>query len=740
MNRKVSFVVLSSTAIAIALLLPNSASAQATSDTDTDARSTDIVVTASRRNVDLQDLPAAVTAIGADRISELGARAKDDLVYVSPGLSFTDSGAGRQNFTIRGVQALSGEATTAFYVDETPVSRGTEAQFDIRLFDVDRVEVLRGPQGTLFGASSMGGAIRVITRKPDTEEFAIRTEGRLSTTRNGHVGYDINAAINIPIIADKLAVRVVGFKERVSGFVDNFDLSIDAGGNAVVGALAKSPTGDRDLYGVRVSTRLEATENLAITASFNLQDSKFIGVSGEDIDPTDLTSGLVEGALRQSRAFIERPGNRSHQYNLTAEYTGDAVSIVSSTSYSRSRDEASEDFTRRFGPAFGLPELDVSQVARGWEFTQEARIFSTGDRKFNWLLGGFYTDSNVKATQLLRDRSTPAFDSLFTFISVTPNSEYSFFGELSYKITDRLTATGGLRRYSTTRKFNNTTLAGPLTGPNDDISVGNATKTGLTYKALLSYEASNDVLLYLSATTGYRSGGPNSTVPSPTGPITPAPFSPDKVTQFELGWKASLLDNRITLNGAAYYLLWNNIQIPVIDPTGDFTFTGNGGKAHTAGLELELSVEIANGFTINSNVSIQEAKFDEAVATLDVIKGDRLPNVPKFGGSISANYETAIGATSKFYAQGIYSYAGKTINNVTRDANGNIISFDNLGGYGLLNLSAGIRRGPIEFGLFARNLTDERGLIGRRRSGAAGVFTQQYVAPRVLGIEFKADF
>lgn len=725
-------------AVIALLLMPAAVAAQSVSNTgNSDA---DIVVTATRRSVELQKLPAAVTAIGEARIEAIGARAKDDIAYISPGVSFTDTGAGRQTFTIRGVQALSGEATTALYIDETPVARGAEAQFDIRLFDIDRVEILRGPQGTLFGASSMGGAIRVITRKPDLQNVGVNFDARLSGVRNGNLGFDVNAAVNIPIIKDKLALRIVGFRERIAGFIDNFDLTIDPDGAAVVGPLVERNVGDRDLYGVRAALKLQATDELAVTATYYLQDSKFNGVAGEDNDPTDPGSGLVTGALRQSRAFIERPGNNAQQYNLTAEYTGEHVAVISSTSYSRGRDTAQEDFTRRFGAAFGIPELDVFQVARGEEFTQEARIVSQGDGRFNWLVGGFYTDSKQRAVQELRDRTDPALGSLFTFQSSNPNTEYSFFGELSYKLSDRLTASGGVRRYTVTRRFDNLTLAGPLSGPEDDRSVGEATLRGWTYKALLSLQANDNNLVYTTVASGYRPGGPNSSVPSVDGPITPPPFAPDKVTNFEVGWKSSWFDRKLTLNMAAYYLLWDRIQVPVSDPSGDFTFTGNGGKAHSLGFEVELQAEPAKGLVFNATASALSARFDNDVPTLGVLDNDRLPSVPEFTASLQASYSGQLTPDLGFFATGLYSYTGVSFSNLTRDADNNIATLDRLGRYSLVNLEAGLNLGTASISLYVRNLGDTRGLVGRRRSGTFGAETQQYVQPRTLGIAVRASF
>ncbi|WP_374147034.1 TonB-dependent receptor [Sphingomonas sp. 28-63-12] len=722
--------------------------------TDSDS---DIVVTASRREVKLQDLAQSVTAISADTLYERGARSKEDIVYATPGLSYTDIGGGRQNFVVRGISANSGLPVTAFYIDETPVQQLGSYNYDLRLFDVDRVEVLRGPQGTLYGTSSMGGTIRTITARPEFNKLGAVFESKVSGTSHGGVNYDVNLAVNIPLVDDRLALRVVAYKEHVTGFVDNYQLLKDAAGNFSLGDRIAKNVGDRDIYGGRAALRWAPSDRLTVTGTYYLQDSSFDGVTSEDVDP-DI--GLVARGLRQARTFNEGPAYRAQQGNLTINYDFGWSSLISSTSYAWADGIDSVDFTRQlFGTLqfFNASEADggaglgdgrvltnvtsvpLRQDSNEYSFTQEVRLASSGDGPIGWIIGGFYNKGKISALQLLGAPNIAQYlgplapaDNLFSYDAFNKQEEYSFFGELSWKVTDRLQLTGGLRRYDIRREFGSLTKGlFNLQNSFDDVFIGTtdagiSTKTGITYRGLISWKATDDVLLYGTVSTGYRPGGPNAAIP---GQPTPPAYAPDRVQQFELGWKTAWFDNHLILNGAAYYIKWPNVQVPIGTPDGNFSYTANVGQAHTEGLELEMQARPFKGFDLTSSIGIQRAVFDRAEPLLDVDKGDPLPNIPRFTANVQANYEWQLSGGWTGFAQATYSHVGRRVTNANQGIE--------LGAYDLGGLRAGVRINRAEIAVFVNNLTDERAELGRETRGIDRLL---YNPPRTVGLAFKGKF
>ncbi len=730
------------------------------------ASDSDIIVTASRREVRLQDLAQSVTALSSDTLYERGARSKEDIVYSTPGLSYTDIGGGRQNFVIRGISAESGIAVTAFYIDETPIQQLGSYNYDLRLFDVDRVEVLRGPQGTLYGTSAMGGAmggaIRTITNRPEFNDFAAVFEGKVSGTKSGGTNYDANLAVNIPLVDDRLALRVVAYKEHVTGFVDNYQLLKSPDGVFSLGNLVEKNIGGRDIYGGRAALRWSPSSDLTLTATYYLQDSSFNGVTSDDVDP-DL--GLVSGGLRQARTFNEGPAYRAQQGNVTANYDFHFASLISSTSYAWAEGIDSVDFTRQLfstlqyfnndpgpdpdnplGAGLGdgrqlvnVTSVPLRQTSSEYSFTQEVRLASSGTGPFGWIIGGFYNKGKISALQLLAAPNISQYlgdlapgDNLFSYDAFNRQEELSFFGELSYKLTDRLQVTGGLRRYHIKRDFGSLTKGlFNLQTSLDDVFIGTTdmgsnSKTGVTYRGLISWKATDNTLVYGSISTGYRPGGPNAAIP---GQGTPPPFEPDRVQQFELGWKTSFLDNRLILNGAVYYIKWTNIQVPILTSDGNFSFTGNVGKAHTQGLELEIEARPFTGFTLSTSIGAQEAVFDKSEPLLDVDEGDPLPNIPRFTGNVQAGYEWQLAKNWTGFVEASYSHVGRRVTN----ANENV----ELGSYDLAGLRGGVRINKSGVSLFVTNLLDERAQLGREQRGIDRIL---YSQPRTIGIAFKGSF
>ena len=448
--------------------------------------SDEIVVTATRRDLKVSDIPLSISALGQDTLTTRGVRDSGDIAYVAPGLSVVTDNTGTENISVRGIVALGIVATTAYYIDETPISQLGGGYFTPRYFDVERVEVLRGPQGTLFGASAMGGAIRIITKRPNLSriEGTVRAEG--STTRLGKENGVVDGAVNIPIINDLLALRVTGFYEKQSGWSKSFTpvFSDDPADYATINGDsgvayqgftgAGKRVGDQTVYGGRAALLLQPSDAVKLTASYHWQKRKNDGYSNSD---SSIGLGLGQSGpdLRQARSFAEFRNLRSQLANLTGEFDAGFAKLTSSTSYEWNKEFRQNDTSAlllgNVVGALGAVPRDASGQAgvaiitkqKKNSFTQELRLVSAGDGPFSWILGGYYNRSKFNQGQDVPARGlTNALvgspfeglapnDSFATTIISDDFKELSFFGEAGYKVTGKLTATFGIRRYSIDR-------------------------------------------------------------------------------------------------------------------------------------------------------------------------------------------------------------------------------------------------------------------------------------------------
>jgi iron complex outermembrane recepter protein len=749
----------------------------------------EIVVTATRRDLKISDIPLSISALSQDVLVTRGVRDSADIAYVAPGLSVTSDNSGSESLSVRGIVALGSVATTAFYIDETPISQLAGGTFSPRYFDIERVEVLRGPQGTVFGASAMGGVIRVINKRPSLSRFegTVRAEG--STTRLGSQNYVVDGALSVPIVNDVLALRVTGFYEKQAGWVKSFtpifsnDLTdyvgavTDDAGQPVADPVTGEPVlasgvayqgftgpgkrvGDQTVYGGRASLLFQPADALKLTATYHWQQRKNDGFNNADVS---VGLGLPGSDFRQARSFAEFRNLRSQLANLTGELDAGFATLTSSTSYEWNRESAQTDGSPfLFGILVdgGVPTIPrdslgqagafVLERAKKSSFTHETRLVSSSDGPFNWILGGFYNRSNLNQSQNFTIRgltetlagSVP--DDSFGASSLSRRvSEISFFGEAGYKLSDKLSATIGLRRYSiTTRSSGN--VSG-LIGGGGGLIVDPVEfkENGVTYKAVINYKPDDQFLLFAGYTTGYRPGGANS---PPIGPddIIPTGYKSDKLTQYELGWKSNWLDRALTVNGAVFYIDWSDIPTGVLAPSG-LAYIINGPKARNYGAELEFVIRPTKGFDVSFGLTVLNAKYsrdfvDTTGAGLQIRKGDRLTNVPDITLNAALNYEWSIGS-------GANARIGANIVHVTKrgqTANDRVAP---LPGFVNAGLSAGVNFGKFDVSVFARNVFDTRAKVGDSPVGnevAGGVFGevnyQSYLQPRTIGASIELKF
>ncbi len=722
----------------------------------------EIVVTALKRSTNLQETPISISAVTGDTIANSGVQSIADLNASVPSLTFVDGGPSSRRVVIRGIQA-AGEPTVGTYYDETPVTGAIGAGNDaggstpeLRLFDVERVEVLRGPQGTLYGSGSMGGTLRVIYEKPkfDTE---VAADVSLSSTRGGGVNYEGSAMVNLPVVEDKIAVRAVGFYRNAEGYIDNTTLNIEN-------------INDQKSYGGRLLVRLRPTEDLTIDAA------AYINRSRTDTNAWTLTSGKFK-----SDALTRQPVRDDLElYSLTANYDFGGVTLTGIVSYLERDLDAISDVSRfirstrtaagcaaRVGGGaactptqltnyFALVDSQSSsalypqQTMSSW--TAELRLSSDGSGPFNWTVGGFFSDrdTHVANPQVNTDPVTgrviePQQIATIRFIDDSLR-QVAVFGEFSYDVTDKLNLTAGARYFKYDKDISGQTtigsiLVGAVVRP---LSFVDSSEDGTAFKFNASYKITPDVMLYAEAAQGFRPGGANQVI-GLAQELTP--YTSDSLWNYEIGLKNTLFDRRLTLNIDAFQIDWSDMQITGRTPNGAFAFITNAGKARVRGLEVEATIRPAEGFSITGNASYIDAKLRENQANANVsapgLKGDRIPYVPKFSAGIAAQYQWALSDTLSGFARIDANTVGGSYSDFRPSGQPTVNFTRYIDNYQLANLRLGVEGPDNRWGayLFVTNLFDSTA-ITRATSSAIAVSRTlvNSATPRTIGANFRTRF
>jgi len=752
------------TSLAAPAWAQNSAPATASADADSQTEVADIIVTATKRGDEaLRNVPIAIQALTGDTLTKSGATQFSDYATRVPSLSFQDLGPGDKKYIIRGINS-TGAATVGAYYDEAVISAdnrndGGGRNTDIRLYDIERIEVLKGPQGTLYGASSESGTIRIITKKPDMLNFGGYIAGELSATHKGGTNYNINGALNLPIVEDRLAARVVGWYVDDSGFIDQ---------TRVPSGLLKNVNNDRTSGG-RATLRYTPTENFALTASATIQDTHsngssrytppgtlsfstvgFPAVPGGDLINTDLTRSPLDDKVKI--------------YSLTGEYDFGSGSLVATTNYFDRRMR----FTFDSSPIlffFGVPIPGITiqpQSRRIW--SNELRYASKFDGPFNFVLGGFYSHEKsdfdvevVRSNDLGEPRgpftrlnsddalSNPNGNTFFGRFDNNRLSQYAVFGEATFAFTPELKATVGARYFH--NKLNSTQeTTHPFGGfgPNPPgVLQNSANDHKTTFKGNLSWKPNESVLVYATAAQGFRTGGLNQAdLPFASG--IPRSYDSDSLWNYELGTKLTLADKRLRIDAAVYHIDWSNIQVRAVDSTGAFPFTTNAGGASVDGVEADINAVIARGVTLAAGGSYQNAKLtsDQPGPTPRPgnlgLDGDRIPNVPRFGGSVNLDVDRPLSGTFNYLIHADVSYHGSS--HTTLAANTTRDPFDvRLQSYTLVNLRLGIKNDLWTAAVFARNLFDKRAQVDAI-SSSQDPLALITVRPQTFGVSLSRKF
>ena len=792
MSRKI---VIAGVASGLACLVPLTALAQAAATAAGPAASTPsgeiarVVITAQKRKEDIRDVPLSVSVLSGEQLQAQQITTVEDLTRNVPNISFSSQGGpGLGTVEIRGVSSQAGAATVSVYLDDVSLttrnlySQGTA---EPRFFDLQDAEVLRGPQGTLYGASSLGGTIKFISRQPDLKNFSGSTTETMSWTQKGAVNYQMQGILNIPLVKGQSALRIGVERGHDSGYVDQVDgsgnkiskginhddytvlklaLKADIGdGWSVTPALfaQKTNTGDIDAtysalprFETSKTVREPGHDTLAVPSVTLSGDTSFGTFTGVWSGYNRRFNRIQDGTSINDPSYaVLTPGQQGTDLVAALDSLSSAVQLKNKIDQqSIELRMTSKDYDPKSGSAFTwiggmyLQDATTSVYDNEPVFGVQAAFAAAGvdPGDPNQLDGGFPGDF--------------ANDSSYYSVRHYHDRQASVFGELTYHLTPALALTGGLRQLYATQKFTREALPLFYDGPTPSTpgyagqpSV-DAKWNATTPSIKLNWEPVKDVALYANVSKGVRLGGANRPVPdtplveqnlSELGlpPGVPASFAPDSLWSYELGSKMDLMDHRVTLNVAAFLLKWKNIQQDITLSDAGFDYETNVGNATSYGLEAELKARVTQSLTLSAAVGLTHATFDAdnpAFGLADdgkdnIRKGDSIEGVPRASASLGADYHWALNDSLNAFVRANGQWTGKSHGTVFRgDAD-----YDRAA-YFTADASAGANWDKWEVTFFVKNLNNNHTQI--QHPNVQNVSEAYYLRPRTLGVSANYEF
>jgi len=725
----------------------------------------EIVVSARRREEALTDVPASITAFSSDFLDKQNIQSFTDYATKIPNLSFQYGQGGSllwsgdRETTIRGVV---GTGTTAYYINDTPIPASVSPQ----TLNLERIEVLKGPQGTLFGASSMGGTLRFITSKPSLHEDMSTIQLQGGSTRRGGFDFDGNARANMVLVPDKVGLDVAFGYIRESGFINR--RFPDASGQLVT----KGGQGRNESYSLSLTLRVKLSDSLEATISAMGQTSELHGFPAAYVPLPGYRP--LSYTVDRDRDVQEYSRDRWGLGSLVLHYSGDGFSVVSSTSLFARRIRELEDdtegtnhfFEQELSIDLGRPPFYTQSYQRDRSFTQETRLsFDEGTilPKMSGIIGFFYLHESRRAVapgifvQEMADAGlSPPYLSYAAERSHSRNS--AFFGELYYELVPKLTVTLGLRQYWITQNRDASTDTGFLYGPEGmaDNPALRSKESGLVPKAVLSYKIGDQGNIYASVSRGFRPGGSEARLPDFCSKDLAnlgltvddvGQYRSDTLWSYEVGAKSRLASGRLSASVAAFRMDWSNIQQTVFLPICGIPFTTNAGKARIKGGEVEIGGRPFGGLPLSIQLGLgytDATLLDPGL--LPQAPHSSLSLVPRWTASVSGFYETPIGDDASLFVAADYNYTSS------------VKVADGIGGFvtrqpiNLVNGNFGINFGRSKLMIYAKNLLDKRLNFGDQPS--TGFERQELLVdgiyqrlprgivsrPRQIGVQYQLDF
>jgi iron complex outermembrane recepter protein len=699
----------------------------------------EITVTAQKRTENLQDVPATVSVVGGDAINQLHATQLTDIGAYVPGLQVDSYGVpGQTILSIRGISPISANATVGSYIDDTPIgstgfhNRGGSFALDLLPYDVKQIEVLSGPQGTLYGANALGGLIKYDLTTPSLTSSEFRVGGTVfGIDHSSGVGSGFRGYANTPLIPGTLGMIASVGQERTPGYIDN------------------AATGRKDQNSdVQRSARLgflwQISDDAALKINGLYANTESDGVASVALDPVSMKP--LKGDLTDNNLRPNIYDNTLWYFAATLNWKLPFADFVSATSWSKKSDRYIQDSTYTYqsllpllgGPADGAVDFPLFLSAK--RFSQELRLSSSTHEALEWLAGLYYDYEKGTNTQFLRtfDASGASLadlglDPLFAAALPTIYREYSAFANATWHATGRLDFGGGVRYARNVQGFAQIIEPGSPILPASNVP-GKSAEGVTTWLGRTNYKFTDGIMGYGLVSTGYQAGGPNTSLPG-----VPPAVSSSKLTNYELGLKTTLLDGRAILNVSVFDLEWKKIQVPGSLPSG-ISYIANGGGARSRGVQLESTIKLAQGFELRANGSYTDSILTADAPSAFGFKGDRLPLVPQVAGSLRLDYEHAAVADWNFHAGAGLRYSG-------RRYSVGLLALDGIptAAYTALDANTDLSNSNWTARLFAKNLTDKRAYLTAFSvadiSGAAVVQNEATVLqPRTVGLEVDYRF
>jgi outer membrane receptor protein involved in Fe transport len=714
------------------LVLSTAATAQEQSSTPKSTVLEEILVTANRREESLQEVSASVTAFSMADIEHKGFDGFSDFAGSVPGLTLNESVRNRGSFNIRGVALNVTGANTqdpvSIYINDTPVSDtfGAIVVPDLRLFDVERIEVLRGPQGTLFGSGSLGGTVRIITHKPDATKTEAAGRVDFGQTEGGALRQRYDAMINVPLIDDQLAVRAVGYYRDEEGWVKNITLG------------TKNSTED---WGGRVSLLWTPNEAWSVKAEVIHQDS----------DPEDGDSWNPQlGKFKKSSAIGEGRKAELTNYSLTVAYdAADFATLSSITTYQESKSASIGDSGDLFG--VGLPVIGNSDPWNSKFFVQELRLVSNTQSRLEWVAGAFFIDRETFADFLIEVPGLNQMlggaigsDAFFASPITTGSQEIALYGDVTFKLTDALKLNASLRKFRTEASYSepNRNVLDFATFTYVHSSFKNEGEdSDYTWRAGLSYDVSDRAMVYGNLSKGYRVGqvNPNNgpSFVDPSDIVIPEGYAADSTLNYEIGAKTAWLEQRLVANLAVYYIDWRDIQIDGQRVSDNRSFITNAGAARSQGAELELSLRATDGLTLYTALTFQDAEITEVPTNIIVpaARGDVLPGLVKFKFSGGFEYRWDLGV-NQLYVRADGQYVDSSPNGLRGDGTNPYYAIN--ASYENVDAAIGWVTRWGEVALYGENLTNNDAYI--LNAGPPEMNPMNTLRPRTAGVRVNVKY
>jgi iron complex outermembrane recepter protein len=703
----------------------------------------EVIVTAQKRAQALIDVPQSVSVVDGGMLERQQASSFQDYLKLVPGLQLSQTTPGQGRLVMRGVNTGGVASTVAVYVDETPFGsssglvNGAVLAADFDTFDMQRVEVLRGPQGTLYGASSLGGVLKFVPNPPQTDSTEARVRVSTENVEGGEMGYSGTGMLNVPL-SDTFALRATGYYRDVGGFIDSIgtagsDREKDINGSQSYGGRLAALWAPSDAFSARVSAVVQDIRNDA----------------GGDIESDPNTLKTLHGGPTQSQFVPEFTDFDYRVYNATLDWDLGFATLTSASSYNQLDEPFRSDLTSQFSAlliaAFGFPphELLQNQTTKYEKVTQELRLASPSNDKFEWLLGAYYTKEEGDILQHILAVTPGTLNqiALPPLGDATLHSNYKeiagfLSGTIHFGDSFDLTLGG---RYSSNDQDAHQVSSGALAGAPANLTA-DSSEDVFTYSVAPKWKLDDHKALYLRVASGFRPGGPN--VVPPAAPATvPRIYDSDSLTSIEAGLKVESADRAYTLDIALFHIDWEDIQL--FARVNNFGVNINGGKAASYGFEFTGSAYLTDGFNVSLNGALTDTHLKDDTPALSGGKaGDPLPFTPEWSASLNANYEWSVGAQAMAYIGGSLRHLSDqtaSYDLAYRTAHGRQRSID---AYDVFDLQTGVDFGRWTLELYGKNLTDED---GKTSTGAIGSIPQGalptgVIRPRTYGLTIGFNF